>query len=65
MKCIKNVKTGDVIRVSDKQASITVGREWSYAPKSEWKTPKAEVVNAIQEEAQTISEKQLKRRKSK
>jgi len=38
MKCIKNNKTGNIIRVSDQQAYQTVGREWVYVPKSEWKS---------------------------
>jgi hypothetical protein len=37
MKCIKNNKTGNIIRVTDQQAHQTVGREWVYVPKSEWK----------------------------
>jgi hypothetical protein len=38
MKCIKSTKTGNIIRVSDQQAHQTVGREWVYVPKSEWKS---------------------------
>jgi hypothetical protein len=38
MKCIKSNKTGNIIRVSDQQAHQTVGREWVYVPKSEWKS---------------------------
>ena len=38
MKCIKNNKTGNIIRVTDQQAHQTVGREWVYVPKSEWKS---------------------------
>ena len=37
MKCIKNTKTGNIIRVSNQQADQTVGREWKFVPKSEWK----------------------------
>ena len=37
MKCIKNNKTGTIIRVTDQQAHQTVGREWVYVAKSEWK----------------------------
>ena len=37
MKCIKNIKTGNIIRVSNQQADQTVGREWKFVPKSEWK----------------------------
>ena len=38
MKCIKSNKTGNIIRVDDKQAYQMVGREWQYVPKSEWKS---------------------------
>jgi predicted transcriptional regulator len=37
MKCIKNLKTGNIIRVDEKQSHQMVGREWKYVPKSEWK----------------------------
>jgi hypothetical protein len=37
MKCLKNKKTGNIIRVSDVQARQMEGSQWSYAPKSEWK----------------------------
>jgi hypothetical protein len=38
MKCIKNQKTGNIIRVEDKQAYQMVGNTWSYVSKSEWKS---------------------------
>ena len=37
MKCIKSNKTGNIIRVSNQQADQTVGREWKFVSKSEWK----------------------------
>ena len=37
MKCVKNLKTGNVIRVDDKQAQQIVGSQWKYVPKTEWK----------------------------
>ena len=37
MKCLKNKKTGNIIRVSDEKAYQMEGREWQYVPKSEWK----------------------------
>jgi hypothetical protein len=37
MKCLKNKKTGNVIRVTDVQAYQMAGSQWSYVPKSEWK----------------------------
>ena len=64
MKCLKNAKTGTIIRIDDHQAHNMVGNTWSYVSKSEWKgaTRKPEPVVEVKEE-QTISEKQLKRKK--
>ncbi len=65
MKCIKNIKTGDIQRVGNRQADAKAGSTWMYIPKSEWKAatrkPKPEVVEVVEE---TISEKQLKRKKN-
>lgn len=65
MKCIKNLKTGVIQRVDDRQADNMVGVTWKFIPKSEWKAatrkPKPEPVEANEE---TISEKQLKRKKN-
>lgn len=69
MKCIKNNKTGEIERVSDKEAYNMVGRAWSYVAKTEWKAvtrkpkPVVEVVEAV--EGETIAEKQLKGKKRK
>jgi hypothetical protein len=66
MKCLKNLKTGNIVRVDDKQAYNMVGTTWNYISKSEWKAatrkPKPEVVEAAEET--TASEKQLKRKKN-
>ena len=37
MKCLKNTKTGNIIRVSDTQANQMAGNQWKYVPKTEWK----------------------------
>jgi hypothetical protein len=65
MKCLKNVKTSNIIRVTDKQADQMVGREWQYTSKVEWKTATRApepTVEAVKEQL-TVSEKQLKRKK--
>lgn len=65
MKCLKNLKTGNIIRVDDKQAHSLVGREWQYVSKVEWKSATrvpAPIIEAVKEEL-TVSEKQLKRKK--
>ena len=67
MKCIKNSKTGTIIRVENNQANNMVGNTWSYVTKSEWKlatrksVPEPVVVEVKEE---TIAEKQLKRKKN-
>jgi hypothetical protein len=48
MKCLKNKKTGNIIRVSDVQARQMEGSQWSYVPKSDWKNqtnPKKETTD--------------------
>jgi hypothetical protein len=69
MKCIKNNKTGEIERVTDKEAYNKVGSAWSYVAKTEWKavTRKVKAVEVVETksevESETIAEKQLKRKK--
>lgn len=65
MKCLKNANTGNIIRVTDKQADQISGREWQFVSKTEWKTAsrKPEPIVETKVEETTISEKQLKRKK--
>ena len=74
MKCIQAVKEGkyskigDIRRVDNKDAEEKVtGGYWKYVPKSEWKLvsrkPKEETKEEVVE--QTVSEKQLNRKKNK
>jgi hypothetical protein len=68
MKCIKNVKTGEIERLSDKEAYNKVGSTWSYVAKTEWKaaTRKVKVTEVVNDsEGETIAEKQLKSKKKK
>ena len=70
MKCLKNNETGNIIRIDDKQAEQMSGRTWSYVSKEEWKNKTRDVKTekqVIEEEkkAETIAEKQLKRKKLK
>jgi len=37
MKCLKNIKTGNIIRVTDIQAYQMAGSQWKYVSKTEWK----------------------------
>jgi len=66
MKCLKSSKTGNIIRVSDREAYNSTS-EWKFIPKSEWKADKrpakkvVEVIVEVQE--QTIAEKQLSKKK--
>ena len=65
MKCLKNAKTGNIIRVDDKQAYNMEGKEWQFVSKTEWKSTirKPEPIVEAKTEEATISEKQLKRKK--
>ena len=68
MKCIKNNKTGDIERVTDREAYNMVGSTWSYVAKTEWKaaTRKVKVTEVVNDsEGETIAEKQLKSKKKK
>jgi hypothetical protein len=66
MKCLKSSKTGNIIRVSDKEAYNSTS-EWKFIPKSEWKADrrpaKKEVEVIVEVQEQTIAEKQLSKKK--
>ena len=66
MKCLKSSKTGNIIRVSDKEA-YNATSEWKFIPKSEWKAErrpaKKEVEVVVEIEEKTIAEKQLSKKK--
>jgi hypothetical protein len=64
MKCLKNVKSGEVIRVSDKQAHQTAGNQWKYVPKSEWRgTSKVETVEVGHDQGGSYEIKKEKKSK--
>lgn len=63
MKCIKNVKTGNIVRIDDRQANNMVGSMWSYVPKSEWKKQNGKSLEDVTEETSvgvTLKEKKKK-----
>lgn len=66
MKCLKSTKTGNIIRVSDRDANLAT-REWKFIPKSEWKADrrpaKKEVEVIVEVQEQTIAQKQLNKKK--
>jgi hypothetical protein len=66
MKCLKSSKTGNIIRVSDKDA-YNATSEWKFIPKSEWKADrrpsKKEVEVVVEVQEQTIAETQLNKKK--
>ena len=66
MKCLKSSKTGNIIRVSDKEA-YNATSEWKFIPKSEWKADrrpvKKEVEVIVEVQEQTVTEKQLNKKK--
>ena len=66
MKCLKSSKTGNIIRVSDREAYNSTS-EWKFIPKSEWKADrrpaKKEVEVIVEVQEQTSAEKQLSKKK--
>ena len=66
MKCIKNSKTGNIVRVDDRQAYQIVGRTWQYVSKSEWKssnrTPEPEPKPEVQAEEKAPAKKSNRRK---
>ena len=67
MKCLKSSKTGNIIRVSDREAYNSTS-EWKFIPKSEWKADRRPVKKVVEEvivelQEQTIAEKQLSKKK--
>jgi hypothetical protein len=70
MKCLKNVKTNNIVRVDDVQARQMAGSTWVYISKSEWKTsthvPETEKqVVETEKKEQTLSKKAEKAAKLK
>ena len=69
MKCLKNLKTGEIIRVSDQEAYQKPISAWQFVPKSEWKklrpTISVKQVEEVEKKEVTVSEKALKRKKLK
>ena len=65
MKCLKNTKTNNIIRVSDIQAYQMAGNQWKYVSKSEWKgVREPEVVETTTEVSNEIpTEKKKKKSK--
>lgn len=63
MKCLKNAKTGNIIRVDEKQASQMAGATWKYVSKSEWRgTVKEEVVEVSHDMGGPIETKKSKKK---
>jgi len=64
MKCLKSSKTGEIVRVTNEKADAAT-REWQFIPKSEWKAQfkKEKPTVVVEVVEQTISEKQLKKKK--
>jgi len=61
MKCLKNTKTGNIVRVSDVQAYQMAGNTWKYVSKTEWKGVKQPEVN--DEQTEVVVEKKKKSKK--
>ena len=64
MKCLKSSKTGNIIRVSDKDA-YNATSEWKFIPKSEWKlaTRKTKSVQVIEQPTEEVAELSIEEKK--
>ncbi len=63
MKCLKNTKTGNIIRVSDTQANQMAGNQWKYFPKTEWKKQKGKTDKNVNIENEVkVTSKEEKRK---
>lgn len=73
MKCLKNKKTEEIIRVDDLQANQMAGITWKYVAKSEWKSTTRSTTEEVdykeealeQERRETLSAKVIRRSKFK
>ena len=66
MKCLKNTKTGNIIRVDDKQAYQMVGNTWVYVSKTEWKQQNGKTFSEVTVENEVgTTLKEEKKKKSK
>ena len=70
MKCLKNQKTGEIIRVNDLQANQMEGISWKFIPKYEWKAvtrvaKTEEQVEQAEKKEKTLSKKAQRRAKFK
>ena len=64
MKCIKNKKTGDIIRVEDKTADQMVGNTWEFVSKDTWRESQGIVRTPKETNEKVSSKKQQKKNKS-
>ena len=61
MKCLKNTKTGNIIRVDEKQALQMAGNMWKYVSKSEWRGVKEPEVAEVKSQTTEVKEKKSKK----
>ena len=62
MKCIKNKKTGDIIRVEDKTADSMVGFTWEFVSKDIWRESQG-IVRTPKEKTEVVVKKNKKEKK--
>lgn len=65
MKCLKNTKTGNIIRVNDVQANQMAGNTWKYVSKTEWKGVKSPEAIEDQETKVVVEKKKTSKKVSK
>lgn len=65
MKCIKNLKNGNILRVEDNVAYNMVGSTWQYIPKSEWRKSQGLKEETVIEKVESEVKVEKKEKKSK
>ena len=68
MKCIRNKKTGDIIRVEDKTAYSMAGSTWEYVSKTIWRKSQGldkDVAETATDASKTTEKVESKKQKKK
>jgi hypothetical protein len=63
MKCIRNKKTGDIVRVADKTADSMVGITWEFVSKDVWRKSQGLTKDETKVAEQPVEKKSKKEKK--
>jgi hypothetical protein len=60
MKCLQEIKTGEIVRVEDKAAYNMVGTQWKFTSKTEWKKQNRKPSDEVVTDKKKKTEKKVK-----